>query len=108
MQTLRTYLITHEQWYLIWRYEKYINERIILKQLNTFLKRLQQKSNFIRLEILPRLDQLIDILSLLITVCIAYICIDQQSKKVDVLPTFTLPSDVAQFLNTFMQRASII
>jgi hypothetical protein len=68
----------------LWRYEKYISEWILFQQLNTFLKQFQQKSNLICLEILPQLDRLIDILSLLITVCVAYICIDQKSGKVNV------------------------
>jgi hypothetical protein len=142
LSTISTTDSTNNRSLSIWRYEMYINEWIIFKQLDTFLKRFQQKSNFIRLVILPLLDQLINILNLLITVCTAYICIDQQSDKVNVdnipfinmtntnmkqlaffdlndkdlladleelqeetqtsLPTFTLSSDEAKFLDIFM------
>ena len=126
----------------LWRYEKYMHEWMQLKELERFLQPFQEKSRIIHFEILPQLDQLIEKIVLLITVCTAYICINQHSGRINAhkirfikttntntkqlvffdlrdkdlrtdlealkeetlvsLPTFSLASDEAQFLDAYM------
>ena len=68
----------------LWRYEKYMREWALFKELENFLNPFQEKSKFIRLQILPRLDQLMKKLSLLITLCAVYVCMEQSSGQINV------------------------
>jgi len=68
----------------LWRYEKYMRDWALFKELERFLQPFQAKSSFIRLMILLRLDRLMEKLSVLITLCTIYICIEKHNDEVDV------------------------
>ncbi|UJR08781.1 hypothetical protein I4U23_013037 [Adineta vaga] len=71
----------------LWRYERYIHEWILFSELEKFFKSFQEKSSLIRLVILPRLVKLMANLSLLITVCAAYIYDMQDSTSTGKVKT---------------------
>jgi hypothetical protein len=68
----------------LWRREKYMHEWALFKELERFLKPFKKKLSPILSSILPQLARLIEKLNLLITLCIAYICIEQKTGKVNV------------------------
>jgi len=68
----------------LWRYEKYMYEWMLCKQLERFLQSFQKKSQDIRCNILPRLERLIKKLQVLTTICTVYICIKQGEDNVNV------------------------
>ncbi|CAF1058414.1 unnamed protein product [Adineta ricciae] len=57
----------------LWRYEKYVREWMLFHGLEKFLRPFENKSRLLQISILPRLVKLLAQLSLLITVCAAYV-----------------------------------
>jgi hypothetical protein len=68
----------------LWRYEKYMYEWILCKELERFLQTFQKKSKYIRCDILPQLERFIKKLNVLTTICTIYICIQQGENNVNV------------------------
>jgi hypothetical protein len=66
----------------LWRYEKYMREWTLFKELEKFLQPFQEKSRFIHFHILPQLDKLMKKLSVLITLCTVYICIERRDDEI--------------------------
>ena len=68
----------------LWRYNKYMDEWMLCKELENFLQSFQMKLKIIRHYILPRLERLIKKLHVLITICTVYIMIKQGENTADV------------------------
>jgi hypothetical protein len=68
----------------LWRYEKYMYEWMLCKELERFLQSFKKKSKYIRCNILPQLERLIKKLHVLTTICTVYICIKQGEDNVSV------------------------
>ena len=75
----------------LWRYRKYMSEWMQLTELERFLRPLQANLGYTITVILPQLEQLIRKITLLITVCTAYICIEAGTDKINM--------DHIQFIN---------
>ena len=68
----------------LWRYEKFISDWTLCKELERFFQPYQNKVSFIRKNILPRLQRLIKKLLVLITIVIIYKSIKQSTGNVNV------------------------
>ena len=68
----------------LWRYEKYMHEWLICKELEGILEPFRCKSEFIRHRVLCHLQRLLKKLHVLITICTIYICIEPGKDDVNV------------------------
>ncbi|CAF1347506.1 unnamed protein product [Rotaria magnacalcarata] len=68
----------------LWRYEKYMHEWTLFKSLENFLQPFKKRSECINKCILPKLERFLKKLSVLITVCTIYICVQQRTGKINV------------------------
>ena len=75
---------TNNRFLSLWHYGKYMHEWTLFKTLEQFLQPFQGKRLIRSLYILSRLKQLLKKLSVLITLCTVYICIEQGCDKVNV------------------------
>ena len=82
--TVATTSFANRRCLALWRCAKYMHEWVQLKELERFLRLLQESLTCKLSTILARLDRLMGKVSLLIIVCTASICIEPETGDINV------------------------